>query len=103
PPGPPRPLSQFVFPMDALRRRSVVSANGSGGKRAIRVYPPWVTPTNRQASSTQAWQLSFFLHLHQDGPINLARAQELYTRRTALAPASRHTTTDHPATTDHSE
>ncbi|WP_405764402.1 MepB family protein [Streptomyces sp. NBC_01538] len=71
-------FGQFVFPMDALRRHSVVSVNGSGGKRAFRVYPPWVTPTNRQASSTQAWQLGFFLHLHQDGPINLARAQELY-------------------------
>ncbi|MEU8438165.1 MepB family protein [Streptomyces sp. NPDC029216] len=71
-------FGQFVFPMDALRQYGVVSANGSGGKRAFRIYPPWVTPANRQASSTQAWQLDFFLHLHQDGPINLARAQELY-------------------------
>ncbi|MGW1176480.1 MepB family protein [Kitasatospora sp. NPDC002543] len=71
-------FGQFVFPMDTLRRHGVVSANGSGGKRAFRVYPPWATPTNRQASRTQAWQLGFFLHLHQDGPINLARAQELY-------------------------
>lgn len=71
-------FGQFVFPMDALRRHGVVSANGSGGKRAFRVYPPWVTPANRQADRTQAWQLGFFLHLHQDGPINLARAQELY-------------------------
>ncbi|MFF7993320.1 MepB family protein [Kitasatospora xanthocidica] len=71
-------VGQFVFPMDAFRRHGVVSANGSGGKRALRVYPPWVTPASRQAGSTQAWQLDFFLHLHQDGPINLARAQELY-------------------------
>ncbi|MFJ7148875.1 MepB family protein [Streptomyces sp. NPDC100445] len=71
-------FGQFVFPMDALRQHGVVSANGSGGKRAFRVYPPWVTTSNRQASSAQAWQLDFFLHLHQDGPIDLARAQELY-------------------------
>ncbi|MFF2041051.1 MepB family protein [Kitasatospora sp. NPDC058170] len=71
-------FGQFVFPMDALRRHGLVSANGSGGKRAFRIYPPWVTPANRQAGSTQAWQLGFFLHLHQDGPIDLARAQELY-------------------------
>ncbi|WUQ88606.1 MepB family protein [Kitasatospora purpeofusca] len=71
-------FGQFVFPKDALRQHGVVSANGSGGKRAFRIYPPWVTPANRQASSTQAWQLGFFLHLHQDGPIDLARAQGLY-------------------------
>ncbi|MER6787820.1 MepB family protein [Streptomyces sp. NPDC000658] len=71
-------FGQFVFPMDALRRNGVVSANGSGGKRAFRVYPPWVTPANRQAGSTQAWQLGFFLHLHQDGPVDLDRARELY-------------------------
>ncbi|MGW2616283.1 MepB family protein [Streptomyces sp. NPDC001500] len=73
-----RHFGQFVFPLDALRRHGVVSANGSGGKRAFRVYPPWVTPANRQAGSTQAWQLGFFLHLHQDGPIDLGRARELY-------------------------
>jgi hypothetical protein len=71
-------FGQFVFPMDALRRHGVVSANGSGGKRAFRVYPPWVTTTNRQAGSTQAWQLDFFLHLHQNEPVDLARAHELY-------------------------
>ncbi|MEU2915849.1 MepB family protein [Streptomyces massasporeus] len=71
-------FGQFVFPLDALRRHGVVSASGSAGKRAFRVYPPWVTTTNRQASSAQAWQLDFFLHLHQDGPVDLTRAQELY-------------------------
>ncbi|MEU8520166.1 MepB family protein [Streptomyces sp. NBC_01216] len=71
-------FGQFVFPMDALRRHGVVSVNGSGGKRAFRVYPPWVAPANRQAGSAQAWQLGFFLHLHQGGPISLARARGLY-------------------------
>ncbi|MFD4141758.1 MepB family protein [Streptomyces sp. NPDC058572] len=71
-------FGQFVFPMDALRRHGVVSENGSGGKRAFRVYPPWVTTTNRQAGSAQAWQLDHFLHLHQDRPVHSARAKELY-------------------------
>ncbi|WP_328425704.1 MepB family protein [Streptomyces sp. NBC_00443] len=71
-------FGQFVFPLDALRRRGVVSVDGSGGKRAFRVYPPWVTPTNRQATSTQAWQLDYFLHLDQDGPVDAARARKLY-------------------------
>ncbi|MFI0356879.1 MepB family protein [Actinomadura sp. 9N407] len=71
-------FGQFVFPMDTLSRRGVVSVHGSGGKRAFRVYPPWVTTTNRQAGSSQAWQLDHFLHLDQDGPIDSAHAQELY-------------------------
>ncbi|OEJ37234.1 MepB domain containing protein [Streptomyces agglomeratus] len=71
-------FGQFVFPMDALRRHGVVSAAGSSGKRAFRLYPPWVTTTNRQASSAQAWQLDRFLHLYEDRPLDSARAQELY-------------------------
>ncbi|MCX4688774.1 MepB family protein [Kitasatospora purpeofusca] len=71
-------FGQFVFPVDALRRHDVVSADGAGGKRAFRVYPPWVTPASRQAARTQAWQLGFFLYLPQGGPVDLARARELY-------------------------
>lgn len=71
-------FGQFVFPLDALRRHGVVSVHGVGGKRAFRVYPPWVTTTNRQAGRTQSWQLDHFLHLPRDGPVDLARARELY-------------------------
>ncbi|MBD0710405.1 MULTISPECIES: MepB family protein [unclassified Streptomyces] len=74
----PRHFGQFVFPVDALRRHGVVSVNGSGGKRAFRVYPPWVTTANRQAGTVQAWQLDFFLPLSQDGPADPARARKLY-------------------------
>lgn len=71
-------FGQFVFPVDALRDHGVVSADGFGGKRAFRVYPPWVITTNGQATGAQAWQVDFFLDLHQDGPLDLARARELY-------------------------
>ncbi|WP_405363291.1 MepB family protein [Kitasatospora sp. NBC_00085] len=71
-------FGQFVLPMDALRRHGVVSANGAGGKRAFRVYPPWVTTTNRQAGSAQAWQLEHFLSLDGDGSLDSARARRLY-------------------------
>ncbi|MFF5477090.1 MepB family protein [Streptomyces sp. NPDC012935] len=71
-------FGQFVLPVDALRRRGVVSVDGFGGKRAFRVYPPWVATTNRHATSTQAWQLDHFLHLDQDGPVDAARARKLY-------------------------
>ncbi|WP_407838188.1 MepB family protein [Streptomyces sp. DSM 116496] len=72
---------QFVFPMDALHRNGVVSAHGSGGKRAFRVYPPWVIAPNRQAAAAQAWQLDHFLPLPLAGPGALARARALYRPR----------------------
>ncbi|MFG2990423.1 MepB family protein [Streptomyces sp. NPDC048257] len=78
-------FGQFVLPLEALRRHGVVSTDGSGGKRAFRIYPPWVTTTNRQAGAAQAWQLEHFLRLdgggdgNGDGPVDLARARELYT------------------------
>lgn len=69
-------FGQFVFPMRALHRNGVAAASGLGGKRGFRVYPPWVSTTNRQAGSAQAWQLEYFLSL--DGAVDLARAQRLY-------------------------
>ncbi|WCD84062.1 hypothetical protein KPP03845_100382 [Streptomyces xanthophaeus] len=71
-------LGHFVIPVDALRRHGVVSADGSGGKRAFRVYPPWVITANRQADAAQGWQSEYFLHLPQDGRVDCARARELY-------------------------
>ncbi|MCX5376267.1 MepB family protein [Streptomyces sp. NBC_00091] len=71
-------FGQFVFPLRALRRHGVVSAAGAGGKRAFRVYPPWVATSNRQADKAQAWQLDYFLHLYADGPVDSARAKQLY-------------------------
>ncbi|MFI9235381.1 MepB family protein [Streptomyces sp. NPDC053079] len=74
-------FGQFVFPREVLRARDIVSTNGSGGKRGFRVYPPWVTTTNRQARSTQAWQVEHFLQLPEDAPIDLPRARALYHSR----------------------
>ncbi|MFE0600461.1 MepB family protein [Streptomyces sp. NPDC058892] len=70
-------FGQFVFPREVLRERNVVSTNGSGGKRAFRVYPPWAATTSRQARSTQAWQVEHFLRLSGDGSVDLSRAYAL--------------------------
>ncbi|WP_332685694.1 MepB family protein [Devosia sp.] len=56
---------QFIFDKSTLIKRGVMSVDGKGGKRAIRVYPPWTTPTAKDAISTQRWQLGCFLPLHQ--------------------------------------
>ena len=34
---------QFVFDQKILASKGIMAINGKGGKRAIRVYPPWVT------------------------------------------------------------
>ncbi|WP_435880367.1 MepB family protein [Streptomyces nondiastaticus] len=67
----PTKVGQFVFPIDALRRHGVASVDGSGGKRAFRVYPPWVTTTNRQAGRSDGWT---------SAPSRLVRAWRLIKR-----------------------
>lgn len=52
-------LGQFIFLKNVLREKDFISQAGIGGKRAMRVYPPWDKPDNRQARNTQAWQLTF--------------------------------------------
>ena len=68
---------QFVFPADELRMRGIVSAGGAGGRRAFRVYPPWLQGLNGQAARTQAWQSAFFLEMRPRG-VDAARAHALY-------------------------
>ncbi|MFB7663594.1 MepB family protein [Kitasatospora sp. NPDC056138] len=73
-----RHFGQFVLPREVLCERDIVSRNGTGGKRGFRVYPPWVTTTNRQARATQTWQLNHFLPIDEDGSVDPARARALY-------------------------
>ncbi|MEU8823664.1 MepB family protein [Streptomyces sp. NPDC048636] len=74
-------FGQFVFSCEALRARGIVSADGAGGKRGFRVYPPWAATTSRQARATQAWQLESFLDIPVAGPLDTARAKALYQPR----------------------
>jgi hypothetical protein len=69
---------QFVFPKAALCRHGVVAVNGKGGKRAMRVYPPWDRPASRQAEKTQQWQAAYFLVIPDDGTVDTARVAALY-------------------------
>jgi hypothetical protein len=71
-------FGQFVFPKSVLLAQDIVSENGAGGKRAIRVYPPWDQTTNRQAKKTQSWQLDYFLEIPQSGAMDSDRACLLY-------------------------
>jgi hypothetical protein len=69
---------QFVFDISVLVDFGVMSVNGRGGKRAIRVYPPWAVPTNPQAVRTQIWQLERFLAVDAGQAVDQQLARQLY-------------------------
>lgn len=71
-------FGHFVFPKSVLINHDIVSIEGKGGKRGIRVYPPWDVTTSRQAQKTQQWQLVYFIEIPQDGKIDIERVKKLY-------------------------
>lgn len=71
-------LGQFVFSKAVLYEQDIVSNDGQGGKRAIRVYPPWDKTLNTQAKKTQKWQLKYFLDLSLNKSINQTQFKQLY-------------------------
>jgi hypothetical protein len=68
---------QFVFDQQALLEYGVMSRDGHGGKRAIRVYPPWSKPVAKDAIRTQRWQLRYFVALAPQEVGAAARLREL--------------------------
>lgn len=71
-------FGQFIFPKTVLCDKNVVSNKGKGGKRAMRVYPPWDKPTSRQAQKTQEWQLAYFVDIPLNGLVDYEKIQRLY-------------------------
>lgn len=60
---------RFLFTKEVLLKNNILSAPNvsNTGKRGFRVYPNWDQPLNRQAISTQSWQIKYFseqLDLH---------------------------------------
>ncbi|MEN9449562.1 MAG: hypothetical protein RJA83_176 [Pseudomonadota bacterium] len=74
-------FGQFVMPKSVLVQQGILSEAGKGGKRALRVYPPWDQTTSRQAQNTQRWQLRYFLEIPHNKPLDQARAQHLYQQK----------------------
>jgi hypothetical protein len=71
-------FGQFVFPKSVLHAQGVLSKHGKGGKRAIRVYPPWDKTISKQAQKTQAWQLKYFLEIPHEQVLDCERVRRLY-------------------------
>lgn len=70
-------LGQFIFPKSVLCEQGLVSQDAQGGKRALRVYPPWDIAGNKQAQKTQAWQCQYFFEIETDGSTNLESVKRL--------------------------
>lgn len=71
-------FGQFVFPTGVLCEKDIVSIEEKGGKRAMRVYPPWDITDNRQAQQTQAWQLLYFFEIDLSQSLDIAKIQQLF-------------------------
>jgi len=70
-------IGQFIFPMSILADKGIVSRNGKGGKRGIRVYPPWDQVTSKQAGKTQSWQTNYFVLIQGENQTNLDLARKI--------------------------
>jgi hypothetical protein len=69
---------QFIFDRDILLAKGIMSRNRKGGKRAIRVYPPWSKPTAKDAVKTQKWQIDSFLPVAESGATDPAHTRKLF-------------------------
>lgn len=69
---------QFIFNKNLLVSKGIMSSHGKGGKRAIRVYPPWAKPVANDAIKTQQWQVPYFCSIAPDGSTDSARIRKLF-------------------------
>jgi hypothetical protein len=70
-------FGQFLFSKEIMVKHGLISKNKKSGKRAMRVYPPWVKTTSDQAKKTQKWQTLYFISMNQAQQPNLELAKKL--------------------------
>ncbi|MBU3105808.1 MepB family protein [Clostridium gasigenes] len=71
-------FGQFIFPKEVLIKKGILKTNEQDGKMAIRVYPSWDTPTNKQAIATQKWQLIYFIDISDTNKLLNQEILKLY-------------------------
>lgn len=75
-------FGQFVFPKHVLVANYIVSSDGKSGKRAFRVYAPWIKTKSPQASKTQNWQIKYFVDLSgKNEKLDFGHIRKLYACR----------------------
>jgi len=70
-------FGQFIFPKNVLCEKGIVSKNTVGGKRAMRIYPPWDKTDNKQAMKTQIWQSLYFFEIQGNSIVDFSSIQNL--------------------------
>jgi len=70
-------FGHFLFPKSVLYAKGVISKNGIGGKRALRVYPFWDTVSSKHAKRTQQWQLPYFCQLDSNDSENETKIRNI--------------------------
>lgn len=70
-------LGFYIFSKTILIEKNILSTNNKEGKRGFRVYPNWVTPTNKQSEKTQSWQQNYFVEII-DNQIDLTLLKTLF-------------------------
>ena len=75
----------FIVDRAALLAHGVMSRDGAGGKRALRVYPPWCAPVARQAVRSQQWQLNYFVAAGADDAQRARRLLALFGKTSATS------------------
>lgn len=53
----------FVFKPQLLIKKDIFSEQSEGGKRAFRLYAPWIVPVAAQAKRSKIWQCAHFIEL----------------------------------------
>jgi hypothetical protein len=71
-------MGQFILPKSVLADKGIISQNGKGGKRGIRVYPTWDIATSKQAEKTQNWQTKYFVEIKYNNTTDINLTQKLF-------------------------
>ena len=71
-------FGQFIFPKDILVKKGILKTDEQKGKMGMRVYPRWDIPVNKQAISTQKWQLDYFIDISDTNNLYHQEILKLY-------------------------
>lgn len=69
-------IGHFVFNKEILIEKGIISSSKEG-KRGFRIYPPWESPSNNQAVTSQIWQLRYFFEHKKADKDDRLRLKEL--------------------------
>lgn len=56
----------FIIPKSELLNHHLISSTQKEGKRGFRMYLPWETDLNKQATKSQAWQRQYYFDLKDE-------------------------------------